>query len=82
MYKKDIAKTGVVALLEGNAPGSTLLLRVDMDALPIQEENEIHYKSINNGVMHACGHDAHTAILLVAAKVLSDYKKGEDKRKY
>jgi len=72
--KKGIAKTGVVALLEKNVQGPTLLLRADMDALPIQEENEAPYKSINNGVMHACGHDAHTAILLVAAKILSGYQ--------
>jgi len=72
--KRGIAKTGVVALLEKNVQDSTLLLRADMDALPIQEENEAPYKSINNGVMHACGHDAHTAILLVAAKILSGYQ--------
>lgn len=72
--KRGIAKTGVVALLEKNVQGPTLLLRADMDALPIQEENEAPYKSINNGVMHACGHDAHTAILLVAAKILSGYQ--------
>ncbi len=73
--KRGVAKTGVVGLLEGSAPGPTLLLRADVDALPIQEENEVPYKSINNGIMHACGHDAHTAILLIAAKILSDYRK-------
>jgi amidohydrolase len=67
-------KTGVVGLLRGGQPGSTLLLRADMDALPILEENDIPYKSENPGVMHACGHDAHTAMLLVAAKILSGLK--------
>lgn len=72
--KRGIAKTGVVALLEEDVQGPTLLLRADMDALPIQEENEVPYKSVNNGVMHACGHDGHIAMLLVAAKILSDYR--------
>ncbi len=67
-------KTGVVGLLRCGQPGSTLLLRADMDALPILEENDIPYKSENPGVMHACGHDAHTAMLLVAAKILSGLK--------
>jgi len=67
-------RTGVVGLLRGARPGPTLLLRADMDALPIQEENDLPYKSINPGVMHACGHDAHTAMLLVAARILTGLK--------
>ena len=67
-------RTGVVGLLRGEQPGPTLLLRADMDALPIQEENDVPYRSTNPGVMHACGHDAHTAMLLVAARILSQLK--------
>ena len=67
-------RTGVVGLLRGEQPGPTLLLRADMDALPIQEENDVPYRSLNPGVMHACGHDAHTAMLLVAARILSQLK--------
>lgn len=67
-------RTGVVGLLRGDRPGPTLLMRADMDALPIQEENDVAYKSVNKGVMHACGHDAHTAMLLVAAKIISGLK--------
>ena len=66
--------TGVVGLLRGDHPGPTLLIRSDLDALPIQEENDVPYRSLNDGVMHACGHDAHTAMLLVAAKILSRFK--------
>lgn len=69
-----IAGTGVVAVLEGGAPGPVLMLRADMDALPITEENEVDYRSQNPGVMHACGHDAHMAMLLVAAKVLATHR--------
>ena len=72
--KIGIAKTGVVGLLRGKEKGKTILLRADMDALPIEEMSKIPYKSVNEGVMHACGHDAHTAMLLVAAKILSHHK--------
>lgn len=71
---RRMTQTGIVALLEGAKPGPVLMLRADMDALPIVEENEFDYKSQNTGVMHACGHDAHMAMLLVAAKVLSENK--------
>ncbi len=67
---KGIAKTGVVALLEGAHPGPTVLLRFDMDALPIQEETGAEYASQTPGVMHACGHDGHTAIGLTVARML------------
>jgi amidohydrolase len=66
-----IANTGLVALIEGKNPASkTIALRADMDALPIEEQNDVQYKSRNNGVMHACGHDVHTSCLLGAAKIL------------
>jgi amidohydrolase len=65
-----IAKTGVVALLEGTQPGPVVLVRFDMDALPIYEETGSSYTSITPGVMHACGHDGHTAIGLTVAKML------------
>jgi len=73
--KKNIGKTGVVGILESEIDGPTIALRADMDALPIQETNNFSYKSVNDGVMHACGHDAHTAILLGAAEALSKMKK-------
>eukprot|EP01084_Bolivina_argentea_P077569 140756_1 len=63
-------KTGVIALLKGSNPGKCIALRADIDALPIQEENDFSYKSKNINISHACGHDAHTAILLVTAKIL------------
>jgi len=67
---KGVGKTGVVGLLEGAKPGPTLLIRFDMDALPINEETGAEYASTNPGVMHACGHDGHTAIGLTVAKML------------
>jgi amidohydrolase len=67
---KGVGKTGVVGLLEGAKPGPTLLLRFDMDALPIIEETGAEYASQNRGVMHACGHDGHTAIGLTVASML------------
>ena len=78
--KKNIGKTGVVGILKGEKNGPTIALRADMDALPIQETNDISYKSVNKGIMHACGHDAHTAMLLGAAEALSKMRheiKGE-----
>lgn len=69
------ATTGLVALIEGKDPSSRVIaLRGDMDALQIQEENQVPYCSVNEGVMHACGHDVHTSILLGAAKILHETK--------
>lgn len=68
---RKVAKTGVVGLLRGHEDGRTLLLRSDMDALPLHEETGLPYASKNSGIMHGCGHDGHMAMLLVAAKVLS-----------
>ncbi|WP_285872232.1 M20 family metallopeptidase [Metabacillus litoralis] len=65
---------GVVATLRGGKPGQTVALRADFDALPIHEETDLPFKSTVDGVMHACGHDSHTATLLVLAKVLNAMK--------
>jgi len=70
-----MATTGIVAIIEAKNPSSRVIaLRGDMDALPIAEENEVAYKSQNQGVMHACGHDVHTTIMLGAAKILNSLK--------
>jgi amidohydrolase len=69
-----VGKTGVVGILEGAYDGPTVLLRADMDALPIQEETGAEYTSVNAGKMHACGHDAHTAIALGVAQLLSEQR--------
>jgi amidohydrolase len=71
---RRIAKTGVVGLLRGTDPRPTLMLRADMDALPVQEEADVPYRSLVPGKMHGCGHDGHTAMLLIAAKVLSQLR--------
>ncbi|MFN8589962.1 MAG: amidohydrolase [Thermomicrobiales bacterium] len=72
--RTGIASTGVTGLIRGRkpGPGRTVLLRADMDALPIPEENDVEYRSQNPGVMHACGHDAHTAMLLGVTRLLLD----------
>ena len=77
-----IAKTGVVGILKGANPGKTLALRADIDALPVTENNKLPFKSevkteflgAKTGVMHACGHDTHTAILMGVAEILSENK--------
>ena len=74
LHKKGVGKTGIVGEINFG-PGPTIALRADMDALPIQEENNLDYKSLNDGVMHACGHDGHMAILLGAANALSKNSK-------
>lgn len=70
-----ISTTGVVGIIEGKNPASRILaLRADMDALPIQEANQVSYRSTREGVMHACGHDVHTSILLGAAQILFELR--------
>ncbi|MHB1407441.1 MAG: M20 metallopeptidase family protein [Desulfitobacteriaceae bacterium] len=71
---KKMSKTGVVGLLRGREPGRTLLLRADLDALAQQELNDVPYKSVYEGKMHACGHDGHIAMLLAAAKILANHQ--------
>ena len=73
-HQIGIAKTGIVAIIEGAKPGKVRAIRADMDALPIQELNEVPYRSQHDGKMHACGHDGHTAIALGTAYYLSQHK--------
>ncbi|MEL6929250.1 MAG: M20 family metallopeptidase [Cyanobacteria bacterium J06600_6] len=73
-YQSAIAKTGIVATIKSNSPGKVLAIRADMDALPVQEENEVDYRSQHDGKMHACGHDGHTAIALGTAYYLQQHR--------
>jgi len=73
---KGVAKTGILAVLPREGSNRTIALRADMDALPVEEQNDVPYKSVNPGIMHACGHDAHLAMLIGAAKILSFLKDG------
>ncbi|GIO04110.1 putative amidohydrolase YhaA [Brevibacillus reuszeri] len=72
--RRNVGGRGVVGTLKGGKPGKTIALRADFDALPIQDEKEVEYRSTVPGVMHACGHDGHTAALLGTAKVLTKYR--------
>src|SRR5690625_1897610 len=73
-YETGFAKTGVLGIIKGGKPGKTVALRADIDALPIQEKNTHAYVSKVPNVMHACGHDAHTAMLLGAGYILNGMK--------
>lgn len=74
-FRNQIAGTGICALIKGRNPGKKVIaLRADMDALPITEKNEVEYKSVNEGVMHACGHDVHSSSLLGTAIILNEIK--------
>lgn len=78
-YNK-VGNTSLIAILKGGKSGKTIALRGDIDALPVEEETDVEFKSKTHGLMHACGHDAHAAMLLGAAKILSEMKdeiKGE-----
>ena len=72
--RRDVGGNGIIARLQINDSYKTVALRADFDALPIQDEKDVPYKSKNEGVMHACGHDAHTAMLITAARILSAHK--------
>jgi len=72
--REKVGGNGVVGLLEGSEPGNVVALRADMDALPVTEEVDLPFKSKKSGIMHACGHDTHAAMLLGAAKILSRHR--------
>lgn len=74
-FETNVGGNGVIATIKGGKLGKTIALRADFDALPIQDEKDVPYKSQVDGVMHACGHDAHTASLLVLAKVIKEFQK-------
>lgn len=72
--KRDVGGNGVLGFIKGGKPGPTIAFRADFDALPIQDEKDVPYKSQVPGVMHACGHDGHTAMLLITAKILMQHQ--------
>lgn len=72
--KRNVGGRGVVGYIKGGLPGKTVALRADFDALPIQEDTGLDFSSKTPGVMHACGHDGHTATLLICAKVLMEHR--------
>ncbi len=76
IIQSGIAKTGIKAILEGGKPGKTILLRFDMDALPVKEDTAVEYASTQEGLMHACGHDGHMAIGLTVARILHELQEG------
>lgn len=73
-HQTGIAQTGIVAIIKSDRTGPVLAIRADMDALPVQEENDVSYRSQHDGIMHACGHDGHTAIALGTAFYLSQHR--------
>lgn len=75
LHPKVISGTGVTAVIRGKNPGSTVMLRADMDALPVREETGLPFASQDPGIMHACAHDGHMAMLLIAAKILTAHRK-------
>jgi amidohydrolase len=72
IFQDKIAQTGIVSLIDSGIPGKTVLVRADMDALPIHEENATDYISQTEGVMHACGHDGHTSVLMGFANEIKE----------